>query len=208
MAKTKQAAQPAKEEKEFVITAAAIKDEFCNYEFEIKSGVGKGDIHKVKGSGIIDPELGDAFYSLCCHLAVIDDAFYHGKIAVNSIKEIQAHELSALYDVSGIKIRGEEDQEGVIITGTKSINCTGERMSIETPKILLDKHSSYAWHSHLKKAVDKIRAEVEEYKGGKCTYPAETPKEDPAQLKIGANEGSQEDSEEFLEKHRIGDKKK
>lgn len=39
--------------KEFVIKEASIKDDFCNYTFEVASGVGIGDTHNVKGKGII-----------------------------------------------------------------------------------------------------------------------------------------------------------
>jgi len=53
MAKKKQETAEAPT-KAFEIMAASIKDDFCNYTYEIKQGVGAGDTHQVKGKGIVD----------------------------------------------------------------------------------------------------------------------------------------------------------
>lgn len=40
-----------------VITKSVIKDGYCHYEYVVKSGIGLGDKHNVKGVGIIDDDL-------------------------------------------------------------------------------------------------------------------------------------------------------
>ena len=45
----------------YAIKEASIKDDFCNYTFEITEGVGQGASHKVVGPGIVKEELIDAF---------------------------------------------------------------------------------------------------------------------------------------------------
>lgn len=170
--------------KPLAIISAAITDEFCNYSYEVRSGTGKGDIHSIKGKGIVDADMGIAFFALSVHLAVIDDIFKHSGETITNIKALRAHELAAKYNVTGFKIKGGEENESVILVGTKEVSCSGQFMSLETPKIPLDEHSSYKWVQELKEAVDAARFEVEEYRNGKYTEAEQTEKADPTQLKI------------------------
>lgn len=171
-------------QKEFIITGASINDEFCNYEFEIKNGVGIGDVHKVKGSGIVDEDLTRAFAVLNVHLASIDDVFKHSNIDVENIDKFHGHELTADFNVTGFKVKENDENETIILIGTKRVSSAGERMAISTPKILLDSLSSYRWYNELKLAADEVRREVELYKGGKCTPVEKKEETDPAQLTI------------------------
>lgn len=171
-------------ENPFEIRNAAIKDEFCNYSFEIKSGVGLGDTHGVKGSGIIDDDMITVFEKFNAHLACIDDMFKHNGVEVENIDSMHNNELTGLYVVTGFKVKGNDENEAIILVGTKHISCSGDRINIETPRIPLDDLSSYKWYNELRDILYEARAEVLLYKNGKCTIPAEPEKEDPKQLKI------------------------
>jgi len=173
--------------KGFRITSAKIKDDFCDYSFERTEGVGKGDVHKVSGKGIIDDDLKVAFTILNAHLSVVDDVFKHSDIEIDNIDKMHNHELVGNYHVSGIKIKGEVDNESISIVGTKHVSCGG-RISIETPSINMDSLSSYPWYNELKSASDKIRMEVELYIGGKYTEVDEEEKVNPKQMTIADSE--------------------
>ncbi len=184
----------ADEPKIFEITGGVIKDDLCDYTFDIKSGIGKGDSHSVKGKGLIDDDLKDAMAKFNVHLASIDDVFKHSDVDIENINKMHSHELATLYHVTGFQIKGSEENESIILIGTKSIGSSGDRMTLKTPRITLDKLSSYEWHKELKKAVDNARNEVELYKGGKCTVVEETDMVDKNQLSIV---DGMEDEEQF-----------
>lgn len=191
----------------FKIMEAALKDGFCNYSYDITEGVGIGDTHKVKGKGVITDDLKDAFTTFNVHLAVIDDVFKHSNVNIPNIDKFHNHELTGLYEVTGIKIKGVGDNETVELVGTKYVNA-GDRISLVTPRITLDQLSSYPWYNELASAVERARMEVEEYKNGKCTAVQEELnfEEDLKQLKI--TEGGGHDDDEVFEKAKVKDKKK
>lgn len=157
------------EKRPFEITMAAIKDGFCNYSYEIIDGVGLGDSHAVKGSGLIEDDMRDAFAVFNVHLAVIDDVFKHSDIEFEDINKMHSEELTGLYHVTGFKIKGSKDNESIILVGNKYVSQAGGRLELETPKIPLDNLSSYKWYNELKIAADKARLEVALYKEGKYT---------------------------------------
>lgn len=170
MAKKKQAEEATEAPKKpFEIMAASIKDDFCNYTYEIKQGVGAGDTHQVKGRGIVDPDMLDSFAKLNVHLAVLDDVYAHSGIEIDDIDKFHGHELSTRYTVTGIKVKGDGENKTVVLVGTKFITCASGRIAIETPKIPVDKFSSYKWYNELDAAIERARTEVELYKGGKYT---------------------------------------
>lgn len=168
MAKKKQETAEAPT-KAFEIMAASIKDDFCNYTYEIKQGVGAGDTHQVKGKGIVDPDMLTSFAKLNVHLAVLDDVYAHSGIEIDDIDKFHGHELSTRYTVTGIKVKGDAENKSVILVGTKFITCASGRIAIETPKIPVDKFSSYKWYNELDAAIERARTEVELYKDGKYT---------------------------------------
>lgn len=177
MAKRKKKDEEPKEQKPFKITSAQISDDFCNYEYEILSGVGIGDSHKVKGKGIIDQDMQLAFNKFNVHLAAIDGVFKHLDIEITDIDTLHNHERTFDYNVTGFSIKGGDGNESIILKGNKFLDSLSGRMELTTPKISLDAASSYKWYNELKAAVEQAREEVELYKGGKCT--AVEPAEDP-----------------------------
>lgn len=188
MAKKKKNEEQPQVGNEIQITQAAVKDDFCNYSYDVMSGVGQGDTHNVKGTGIIDDDLREAFARLNVHLAAIDDVFKHSGEEVTNIDAVRGHQLVGLYHVTGFKIRGTRDSESIILLGTKFVNSSGERMELETPRIPLDDLSSYRWHAELQAAADQAREEVELYRQGKCTPVEEREESNPDQLNITDNQ--------------------
>lgn len=168
-------------EKNYRITQAQIKDDFCNYSYEVTDNVGFGDVHAVKGKGIIDNDMREVFTKMNVHLAAIDDVFKHANITIRGIGKMANHELTGLYSVDEFKLKGNEDNRSIILKGTKYIG-TGGHITLETPKILLDKHSGYKYWDDLKSVIDDACEEVAAYKEGKYTEQEEP--EDPKQLKL------------------------
>jgi hypothetical protein len=176
----------SEEEKIFTIKEASLKDDFCNYKFEILRGVGSGDTHSVNGSGIIEDDMRDAFARLNVHLATIDDVFKLSGIELDNIDDFHNHELTSHYHVTGFKIKGSKENESIILIGSKFVGTAGGRIELATPKIPLDNLSSYQWYNELKKAADDAREEVELYKEGKYTAVEEKEeKPNTRQLTIG-----------------------
>lgn len=170
----------------YIISQASIKDDFCNYSYIVKQGVGINDEHDVKGSKMITDDLIHAFGKLNVHLAVIDDVFKHKDIEIDDIDMFHSDETTSGYSVTGIKIKGSDENESVILVGNKYVSCSGSRISIETPKIPLDNLSSYKWYNELKTVVENIRKEVSQYKEGKYVAYEEEEATSSAQISIGA----------------------
>lgn len=190
------------EEKSFSIMEASIKDDFCNYTFKIINGVGSGDTHSVKGSGIIEDDMRDAFSIFNVHLATIDDVFKLSGIEMEDIDNHHNHELTSHYHVTGFKIKGGIENESIILIGSKYVGTAGGRIELVTPKIPLDNLSSYHWYNELKAAADKAREEVALYKEGKYTaVEVEEERTNPRQLSIGdeiaQNRTSEETNDDF-----------
>lgn len=184
----------------YKIKEASIKDEVCNYAYEITRGIGIGDTHSVKGSGIIDRALAEALSKFNVHLAVIDDAFKLSEIEVDDIDKFHNDDLALLYTVTGFKIKGSSDSESIVLIGHKYLS-TGGRMELESPKVSIDNFSSYKWYNELKAAADHVRREVSLYKEGKCTIPEV--EEDGGKLeqtKITFGPGDARDNKEDIEK--------
>lgn len=158
------------------ITAVSLKDDFCDYSYEITNLVGIGNIHNVKGKGIIDEDLRTAFNRLNVHLGVIDGKFG----IVEQVEDLRNDEDVALYNVTGIKMRGSSEDESVILTGTKFCPNISGRIDLTTAKIALKDFSAYKPWMELQEDIELIRKEAELYHGGKCTS-TEVKVEDPNQ---------------------------
>lgn len=152
-----------------VILSAALKDDLCNYSYEVIEGIGQGDTHTVKGKGVIDNDLRDAFAKLSVHLAIVDDSYKLAAIDVDRVAQHRGDEIATNYIVTGIKITGEEENKAVELTGTKAISCAGGEMKLQTPRIPLDSTSSYKHHEDLLLCVERVATEVELYMNGKYT---------------------------------------
>ena len=169
----KEAAESLKKgsERNYAITSASIKDDLCNYTFEISAGVGSGDVHNVKGQGLIEEDMREAFARLNVHLAIIDDAFKNAGITVVDADAMHGEELTTHYTVTGFKVKGSIEDASVILIGSKWISLSKGRMEIETPKISISELSGYPFLQSLQDAVDNVREEVALYKEGKYTKP-------------------------------------
>lgn len=180
------------------IKEAKIKEDLCQYAYEITSGVGIGDTHNVKGSALIENDLRDALSKLNVHMAFIDDAFKHKGIEVSDIDQEHNNDLTYLYYVTGFKMKGTEEAESVILLGSKSVSLG--RMEFESPKISLDNFSSYKWYNELKAAIELVREEVALYKEGKCiSVEVEEEKTDLKQNKLPFGSGDAKENTDELE---------
>lgn len=189
-------------EKPYTIMEASIKDDFCDYAYEIKTGIGAGRLHKVNGKNsglIIDDDLRNAFVSLHPHMACIDMAFKDSGQDVQDIDSMTNDDLTFRYYASGFKMKGGEGDESIIIIGNKSVDMG--YMPFESPKISLESSSSYKWYNELKTVADNLRLEVELYEGGKGTKTEEPEADHRKQGKLFVNaEGGEEfDSENDTE---------
>ena len=177
------------------ITAASLKDNYCNYSYVIKKGIGAGDTHSVKGKGIADKDLISAFGNLNVHFAALDDYF---KISDTDVLEIDQERANAevfKYSVKGLKVIGNEADETLIVSmyGGKTISMAAGQMTLATPNIPLDGNSSYKYSTELAQVVSKIRKEVMLYRGGKCTNVMDADDYgDPNQLTINSATATEE----------------
>jgi hypothetical protein len=200
----------AGEERNYTIKEASLKDDFCNYTFEIIRGVGHGDTHKVNGSGIIEEDMRLAFARLNVHLATIDDVFKLSDIEMADVDSFHNHELTSRYHVTGFKIKGSTENESIILIGSKYVGTAGGRIELATPKIPLDSLSSYVWYNELKAAADDARLEVALYKEGKYIEAEEEEEEEktnPRQLTIAHEiaQAQEESVEDQFEPSEEGD---
>lgn len=154
------------------ITKASVKDDFCNYTYEITDGIGVGDVHNVKGKGIVERDMKDALSALNVHLAAIDDAFLRGGRDMETLqflKDLRGDDLAVLYSVTGFEFKGPKDAETIILKGSKYVTCAHDRIELACPPIPLDNLSSYKFYTELKEAATALRNEVALYKEGKYT---------------------------------------
>jgi hypothetical protein len=166
------------QEKQIIITSAAIKDMACEYGYEIATGPGKGDkIPKRKGSALVHEDMQLAFNELSVHLALIDDAFIHLKKAPKSLEEITGNEIVEKFNIIGFRINGSEENEGFILYGEKTVNHGA--ISLESPK--MSKSSGYLFFDELKEGIKNAVFEVEQYMDGKSQ-----PRYEQSELEFGA----------------------
>lgn len=191
----------AKDEDRLVeIKSAQISDDFCNYSYEIIQGIGLSDTHTVKGSGIIDDDMREAFAVLNVHLAVIDDIFKHAQVEIVDVDKMHSHELATHFHVTGFSIKGDKENESIALIGNKYCHSAGGRMEIKSPKIPMDNLSSYKWYNELKKAADDVRREIELYRNGKYTLPEkDETEEDAKQTKITFSHGTGAEAEDSMD---------
>jgi hypothetical protein len=187
-------------ERNYTIKEATLKEDVCNYGYELTEGGNTGDIHNVKPSGIIDDDLRHAFGGLNVHMAALDSAFSLAGVKADSIDELRGHELAFRYNVTSLKVIGHD--ESVTLTGNKFSPACGARIEIKVPKIPLDNLSSYQFAPALKLAVDVVREEVALYKEGKYTE-AERDDKGSRQLTIADAMDDDGSDDEDLESGRV-----
>lgn len=157
-----------RDKRAYKITSASIKDDFCNYRYEITRGLGLNDGHDVDGKGLVLDDLKDAFLKFRVHMAWVDGLFRNRGLEVKDIDAFHDDEFVSHYVITGFKIYGSGDNEAVVLMGNKYCPGFSERMKVTTPRIGMDNLSGYQWYNELKAAADVAREEVALYKEGKC----------------------------------------
>lgn len=180
------------------IMGIMVTDGFGTYDVKVLDGEMAGEKSKVTGPLIVDQDLRDALTRLCVHMAIIDMAFNHSNIEVQSLEDVRDHHLVEDYDVEGIKIKGADENVKVSIIGSKYLTtCTG-RMTCVTPYILLDAGTEYKWYNELLEDVKRLCEEVALYKEGKGRQP-ETKKKKATVKQIKITDADQVQEREFGE---------
>lgn len=156
------------EKRSYKITSASIKDDFCNYRYEITKGLGLNDGHDVDGKGLVLDDLKNAFMKFRVHMANVDGVFRYRGLEVKDIDAYHDDEFVSHYVVTGFKIYGSGDNEAIVLMGNKYCPGFSERMKVTTIRIGMDNLSGYQWYNELKAAADVARNEVALYKEGKC----------------------------------------
>lgn len=201
LARIEKAVEKAVEENLYSIKEAALKEGLCRYAYEITSGVNLGDVHAVKGGGLYKHTMMDSFAKLNVHLACVDDSFKLKGIQITDIDQEHTSELAGFYTVTGFKVKGADEDETVILIGSKRVSYG--YISIESPRIPLDRSSSYKWYNELKQAVDDCRYQVALYKEGNFE-PVEVIEEAPKykDQKLPFGEGETVLDDDFAEAKR------
>lgn len=174
----------AANQRSYIILGASIKDDFCDYNYEVTSGIGIGDKHKVDGTGIVEDDLREAFGKFNVHLAVMDEVFKHSKIEVDDIDQFHMHELTLLYRVKSFKIKKSKGYESISLVGEKYVSSAGGWMGLTSPEVALDNLGGFKWYNELITAADNVREEVALYKEGKYTAPVVEEKPDKKQASL------------------------
>lgn len=182
--------------KDYEITGATIKDDFCNYTFKILVGQLEGETGSHNGPLIISDDLRNAFQRLRVHLAVIDDAF--SVVGVEDIDDERDNQISDRYDVTGFKIKGADENIQVSLIGSKYLSSVSGRMSCATPYILLDAGTDYKWYNELLEDLRTCQTEVAFYKEGKGMRPEE-PEEKPKVRQAKITDADQQQTPEKSE---------
>lgn len=148
----------------FSIISAVIKEEQCNYGYEIRTGPGAGDkIPTRKGSSIIHEDMQAAFDALAVHLAILDDGFKYTGTDATTLDEKIEHTVTSLFRIQGFKVTGTDDNEGFILMGEKFVEHGN--ISLESPKITVN--IRYEYFDELSEAIGRCREEVLAYMNGK-----------------------------------------
>jgi len=174
----------ANEEKEIEIKSASLKDHFLTYSYELLIGVMKGDELSRKGVHIVHDDMIEAFKQLDVFLAHVDGVF-HWSNNQTPIQDLEAHEDLLLFNVSGFKITGTEENKSVILTGTKIVSIG--TISFSTPKIKLD-NSNYLYVEELNDRLSVVIEQVEAYMNGKTA-----PQFEQTALEFPSDEDAEED---------------
>lgn len=144
------------------IKSASIKDQLANYSYQLLQGKTKGDTLSRKGVHIVHDDMIEAFKELEVFLAHIDGAFKNADNKT-TLQQLETEELLNLYEVTGFKLAGKEENKAIIIVGNKQVN--EGQINLETPKIKME--GNYLYVEELSWRLSKVIDEVEQYMDGK-----------------------------------------
>lgn len=151
------------ENKPFQITSASIKDEVCEYGYEVLQGPQQGSkIPKCKGSLNVHEDMIVAFQRLDIHLAESEDAFEYVFPPTSGLDELIEHELAEKFSVGGFRISGSDENLSYTLIGHKV--CKVGYMALESEKL---QKNNYRFFEELKEAMENAVNEVEQYMAGK-----------------------------------------
>lgn len=157
------------------ITAASLVSLFCHFKYLHEVQENTSDEVSIKRKVPIHEDLRNSFKALNPHLAAICEEVAHEQITdIENIPEIDetegaendpiAEKLSKFF-VTGFQIEGSGENEGVVLTGSKTLS-TGDEVALKTPRIKWE-DTKYHFIQELRIAVDAAISEVEQYMGGK-----------------------------------------
>lgn len=147
------------------IRNALIKEQSCNYGYELLTGRTKGDIVNRKGAHLVHEDLENAFKELDIFIAHIDGAFASFANNQTPIQELEEKEELEKYHVFGFKFSGSEENKSVIFSGEKY--TPHGTISFNTPKIKLE-NTTYLYVEELQLRLENCISEVEQYMDGKA----------------------------------------
>lgn len=178
-------------QKPYEIKSASIKDEKCNYGYEIKTGKTAGDkIPTRKAQAIIHPDMSKAFDALRVHFAVACDAFKHlFKKLPDDLEKLRIHDVVNEVHVTGFSVNGNDEDEGYVVEGYKYVSLGV--IPFDSPKLT---KGNYKYYDDLKEKMDVARAEVEEYMNGKHS---DDDDDNQPELPFGAGKTSADEFDEF-----------
>jgi hypothetical protein len=172
----------------FKIIEASLKDMYCDYTYQIISGVGVNNKHKVPGEHVVLEDMTNAFNNFNVHLAALDGAFKLAGVDIDDINKFESHEITLGFRVSGFKIKGNEENESICLIGSKYSAVAQGWFGLVTPFIPINGLSFYKWYNELKAAANTAREEVALYEEGK--YLVDDKEDDVKQLRIDSPEAA------------------
>lgn len=151
--------------KDVEIKGASLKDELCNYSYELLTGKTRGDELGRKGVHLIHEDLNNAFQELDIFMMHLDDYFKNDATVNNQTHLATLEESEDLnrYHVTGFKISGFDENKSVILSGWKAVQKG--IIKFAAPKIKLE--SDYLYIEELNQRLFKVIEEVELYMDGK-----------------------------------------
>ena len=149
--------------KELEIKSAHLDGDFCNYSYELKTGVCTGDCLSRDGASIVHDDLKEKFKRLNVHIAYLDDSYTLANHEIADIDQYHEDDIATKYETIGFKLDGTGENESIVLSGNKSVWFGS--IKIKTPKITFD--GSYRFINELRLAVDECIIEVEAYMNGK-----------------------------------------
>lgn len=113
----------------------------------------------------VHTDLKNAFLGVAIHFAILSDY-----VKVKQVKDIRDYDSDLIegFNVSTIHRGGAEDEEYIILTGSK-ITATGRAVTINTPILKIEEEGDkgYKYIEQLIERVAHVESEVKEYLSGK-----------------------------------------
>lgn len=153
------------------ITAAKLKGDFCDYSFKEYTQNGSQHVDVKDCEVISHDDLRRRFNQLIPHFILICEQIPTTSMTPELFDDFAAHieddilkEEILFYKVTGFKISGSGDSQGVTITGQRKLS-TDKVLNLNTPFIKFE--DEYLYANELRIAITECQQEVIEYMQGK-----------------------------------------